>query len=137
MPPNTSRLYSPFQVKLLAKVRTRIRKSQVALGGLAVYCCTDCSLTYARKQSLDRHISVVHHREATFACEYCEFEASDRATFSEHMARHFHLKDVACEVSRMVPTQKPAVYDLSLDDAFYRIRISALNGRPILVEVWF
>uniref|UniRef100_A0A0X3NM35 C2H2-type domain-containing protein n=2 Tax=Schistocephalus solidus TaxID=70667 RepID=A0A0X3NM35_SCHSO len=85
------------KVKLLAKVRTRIRKSQVALGGLAVYCCTDCSLTYARKQSLDRHISVVHHREATFACEYCEFEASDRATFSEHMARHFHLKDVACE----------------------------------------
>nr|VZI33842.1 unnamed protein product [Spirometra erinaceieuropaei] len=95
------------KVKLLAKMRARIRKSQmnrqiVSAGQVAetathIYCCTDCGLTYARKQSLDRHISVVHHHEATFVCEYCDFEASDRATFSEHMARHFHLKDVACE----------------------------------------
>ncbi|KAL7063553.1 hypothetical protein AAHC03_02020 [Spirometra sp. Aus1] len=95
------------KVKLLAKMRARIRKSpmnrqivsagQVAETATHIYCCTDCGLTYARKQSLDRHISVVHHHEATFVCEYCDFEASDRATFSEHMARHFHLKDVACE----------------------------------------
>ncbi|VDN13014.1 unnamed protein product, partial [Dibothriocephalus latus] len=91
---------------MLAKVRARMRKSQlnrqIASGGRAdtathVYCCTDCGLTYARKQSLDRHISVVHHQEATFVCEYCDFEATDRTTFSEHMARHFNLKDVACE----------------------------------------
>ena len=55
---------------------------------------------YTRKHALERHVAYAHHGEmATFRCEFCSFRALDRANFRQHMSRHFHLKNFACEVS--------------------------------------
>ncbi|VDO09477.1 unnamed protein product, partial [Rodentolepis nana] len=59
--------------------------------------CKECGLMYTRKHGLERHIAFVHHGETAFRCEFCNFHALDRANFRQHMSRHFHLKNFACE----------------------------------------
>ncbi|VUZ42118.1 unnamed protein product, partial [Hymenolepis diminuta] len=59
--------------------------------------CKECGLMYTRKHGLERHVAFVHHGETAFRCEFCNFHALDRANFRQHMSRHFHLKNFACE----------------------------------------
>ncbi|KAM3187828.1 hypothetical protein ACTXT7_001525 [Hymenolepis weldensis] len=60
--------------------------------------CKECGLMYTRKHGLERHVAFVHHGETAFRCEFCNFHALDRANFRQHMSRHFHLKNFACEI---------------------------------------
>ncbi|VDK35614.1 unnamed protein product [Taenia asiatica] len=59
--------------------------------------CAECGLVYTRKHALERHVAFAHNGETAFRCEFCSFHALDRANFRQHMSRHFHLKNFACE----------------------------------------
>lgn len=65
---------------------------------LKQHVCEECGLAYTWRHALQRHIALAHRDEFAFSCEFCNFRGQDLAGFRQHMARHFHLKSVACEV---------------------------------------
>ncbi|VDD76366.1 unnamed protein product [Mesocestoides corti] len=75
--------------------------------------CPECGLVYTRKHALERHIAFSHNGETAFRCEFCSFHALDRANFRQHMSRHFHLKNFACEEKERKITVQPSALSVS------------------------
>jgi KRAB domain-containing zinc finger protein len=85
-----------------SKVSTpkRKRKQQKTL------TCTDCGDTFARKQSLERHINTVHKALKAFECEFCQQELTTLYGYKKHKESKHQEQDDEVDHMKMKETNE-------------------------------
>ena len=47
--------------------------------------CDQCNFTTEHKQSLKRHVKIIHYKIRDYACEQCSFKASTNSNLMQHI----------------------------------------------------